>query len=185
MYYIVCAFQAEARPLVEHFGLKREKILPWPLYRGSGICLIVCGMGKDSAIAATAALLSRFPPVQTDMLFNVGICAAPSHVPIGTLIQASALHTPKRPIPLATFPDVRAIPLQSAEGICNEPCDHAVDMEAFGIYTAARKFLPKARIRFLKIVSDHFDPGSVDVRNVSELIERYVEVFETLFVEHY
>ncbi len=180
MHYIVCAFRAEARPLVDYFGLKREKTLPWPLYRGRGICLIVCGMGKDSAIAATAALLSRFPPAQTDILVNIGICAAPSQVPIGTLIQASTLHTTKQPIPLATFPNVRAIPLQSVDSICKEACDYAVDMEAYGIFTAARRFLPKAQIRFLKIVSDHFDPEAVDIHKVSKLITNHLTQLETL-----
>ena len=56
MLRFVVALQAEARPLVERFGLTAVGEAPFPLYRGEDAWLIVSGQGKAAAAAATAYL---------------------------------------------------------------------------------------------------------------------------------
>ena len=56
MLRFVVALQAEARPLVERFGLAPVSEAPFPLYRGEEAWLIVSGQGKAAAAAATAYL---------------------------------------------------------------------------------------------------------------------------------
>jgi len=56
MLRFVVAFQAEARPLVERFGMEPAGDGPFAIYRGDDAWLIVSGLGKAAAAAATAYL---------------------------------------------------------------------------------------------------------------------------------
>src|SRR3954468_18859062 len=56
MLRFVVAFQAEARPLVERFGMEPAGEGPFAIYRGDDAWLIVSGLGKAAAAAATAYL---------------------------------------------------------------------------------------------------------------------------------
>src|SRR4029077_10756350 len=56
MLRFVVALQAEARPLVERFGMVAVSESPFPVYRGEEGWLIVSGHGKAASAAATAYL---------------------------------------------------------------------------------------------------------------------------------
>jgi hypothetical protein len=56
MLRFVVALQAEARPLVERFGMAAASESPFPVYRGDEGWLIVSGQGKAASAAATAYL---------------------------------------------------------------------------------------------------------------------------------
>src|SRR3954463_10927807 len=62
MLRFVVAFQAEARPLVERFGMEPAGDGPFAIYRGDDAWLIVSGLGKAAAAPAPAAAGRRRPP---------------------------------------------------------------------------------------------------------------------------
>ena len=83
MLYITVALSAEARPLIDHFQLTRTYTLPYTTFENEEVKLIVTGIGIENAMMATSALLGQFPPSKTDILVNIGICAAPQSFEIG------------------------------------------------------------------------------------------------------
>src|SRR4051812_49773851 len=56
MLRFVVALQAEARALIERFGMEPAGEGPFSIYRGDDAWLIVSGLGKAAAAAATAYL---------------------------------------------------------------------------------------------------------------------------------
>src|SRR3989338_2228617 len=86
MIYLVVALHPEAKPLIEHFELKRDTSLPKiSLYTHDHIHLIVSGFGSiRSAIATTSVLSqSRVPP--NSVIFNVGIAGCRNEsTPLGS-----------------------------------------------------------------------------------------------------
>lgn len=56
MLRFVVALPAEARPLVDRFGMALASESPFPVYRGAEAWLVVSGHGKAAAAAATAYL---------------------------------------------------------------------------------------------------------------------------------
>ena len=172
MIYFVCAFIQEARPLIAHYGLKRDEAFPWPLYAGGEAVVVVSGMGMDAAKMATAALLGRRHPSGKDLLVNVGICAAPPEYPVGTLLLAEHLQygTWHRYPDIRFSPACRTAALRSVDRPVHAPLPQAADMEAFGIFQAGERFLRKEQMLFFKIVSDHFEPKRVSKAAISSLI---------------
>ncbi|VAW81640.1 hypothetical protein MNBD_GAMMA12-712 [hydrothermal vent metagenome] len=57
MIFIVTALDCEARPLIQHYKLRRcQQFKPFPLYTGDDIRLVVSGIGAVNAMLATAMM---------------------------------------------------------------------------------------------------------------------------------
>ncbi len=57
MIFIVTALDCEARPLIQHYKMRRcQQFKPFPLYQGDNISLVVSGIGATNAMLATATL---------------------------------------------------------------------------------------------------------------------------------
>ncbi len=162
----------EARPFIEQLRLQRDRALPWPLFTGENAVLIVCGMGIDNAQIATAALLGWRRPDANALLVNIGICAAPKHCRIGSLLIAKRLKCAEHEssCDLAFAPRTERIDLRSVNVPLSSPVPEAVDMEACGVYRSGEHFFEPFRMLFFKIPSDHFDPGSVTKETASSLV---------------
>jgi len=52
----VVAFKGEAQPLIDFYQLEKVEDAPYPLFRNDQHCLIISGLGRDSATSATSAL---------------------------------------------------------------------------------------------------------------------------------
>lgn len=181
MLYIVAALSAEARPIIERYKLKRIYTLPFTMFQNSEIKLIISGMGLDNAMMATTALLSHYTPTQNDLLVNIGICAAPENFKIGNPLVIHQIHYEQH----SYFPDILfEHPFYESDIITlDAPSDTnfltAVDMESYGVYKAAARFLKAHQILFFKIVSDSFEPQSVTKELALELVSKNIENFET------
>ncbi len=173
MIYFVCAFIHEARPFIDRLRLRRDTVLPWPVFTGEGTLLIVCGMGVDNAQIATAALLGWHRPGPEDLLVNVGICAAPKTYPLGSLLLANRLrHNERNRRPDITVSHAcETVSLCSVDTPVTEPVSDAVDMEAFGVFRAGERFFQKDRMLFFKIVSDHFEPSHITKTTAQQLVD--------------
>lgn len=182
MKYIITALDAEARVLIEHYSLKRNHDLPYPLYRNEDTILIVCGMGKMNALMATSALLGYCIPGSGDILLNIGICGAPQSFPIGEALLIHQIIEGDR----RYYPDILYThTMRESALICvdtpqSEPAESPADMESAGVFSAASKFFKLHQMGFIKIVSDHFEPHRVTKESVLALMKSRMDSIAVL-----
>lgn len=182
MIYLITALDAEARPLIEHYRLKRDYTLPYTLYRNDETVLLVTQPGKINSLMALSSLLGYLIPSDTDILINIGICAAPERIAIGkALLIHQIIENERRHYPDILYPH----PLQESTLECvdmpqSTPSEHPADMESAGIFRAAGKFFQLHRIALLKIVSDHYNPDSVTKEGAVALIRSHIQTLDSI-----
>lgn len=182
MKYIITALDAEARVFIEHYSLKRNFDLPYTLYKNDDMILLVCGMGKMSALMATSALLGYRIPKKEDILLNIGICGAPNEFSIGeALIIHQILDNGRNYYPDILFSHaLRETSLLCVNAPQSEPTEFPVDMESAGVFLAASKFFKLHQMVFLKIVSDHFTPEKITKEGTIDLIRSHLNTISDL-----
>lgn len=174
----VVALQAEARPLVERFGLELlAENHAFHVYRGELGWAIVAGLGKASAAAATAYLhlLAGGEPGQ--VWLNVGIGGhgqrAVGEAFIAHKIQDAASGLSWYP-PLVVDLPCPTAPLLTVERLEEEytlPWVH--EMEAAGFYPTACRFSTSELVQCFKVISDN--PEATLTRSTSSsLVERLI-----------
>lgn len=182
MIYLITALDAEARPLIEHYRLKRDYALPYTLYRSDEIAVLVTQPGKINAVMALNAALGYMLPSKSDILINIGICAAPRNIPVGEALLIHQIIENDR----SHYPDILYThPLRETPLICVDvpqsvPTEHPADMESAGLFRAAAKFFQLHRIALLKIVSDHYEPDAVTKEGVIALIRSHLQTLDSL-----
>ncbi|AAS68824.1 phosphorylase [Leptospira interrogans] len=184
MIFISVALFAEAKPLIENLGLNilRNKTV-FPIYQNENHALVISGTGKIYSAMSVVFLLNEFKDQISDSswILNFGVCGARKDISeIGksflihkitdegsfknvypdilfhSPIPESALRTFDKPI----FDDV-----------VSELPNTLVDMEAFGFFTASRKFFSSDKIRVVKIVSDNLNKLEYSkITNIPEMI---------------
>ncbi|MFQ5792846.1 MAG: hypothetical protein ACE5JI_20450, partial [Acidobacteriota bacterium] len=142
MIRIVVALQAEARPLVSHYRLKAVAGA-FPLYQSEGLWLVVSGVGKTRAAAATANLHAAAGEGPGCAWINVGI-AGHRERPVGEAILADKIvdgASGRRWYP----PRLPGVPPPSASVLTVDHVeerftgDWVYEMEAAGICAAASR----------------------------------------------
>jgi hypothetical protein len=191
MFYISTAMYSEAKPIIEHFHLKKQ---PSPSrfqrFTGPEMALIVGGAGTLAAAVSTAYLLTAHHAGENGVFINIGICGSASRRLIPgqpVLCHKIIHHETKR----TYYPDM-LIRHEMAEGTLetfsrpvNSDMRQAiegdiVDMEGAGCYEAASVFLPPHRMHFIKVVSDALDADRLKARDVSHYIGEALHVVENL-----
>jgi hypothetical protein len=182
MNYIVTALDPEARPLIEHYRLKRDSSLPYTLYRNEDTLLLVSGIGKANAAMAVSALLGWRIPKRDDVFINIGICGAPITFPVGeALLIHQIIDGDRRYYPDILYPHfLRETSLICADVPQSTTSDFPVDMESSGIFQAASRFFKLHQMAFLKIVSDHCEPKNVTKEGVISLVGSHLMTFDHL-----
>jgi nucleoside phosphorylase len=154
---LVVALKPEADPIIAHYGLERIEDA-FPIFRSDEATLIVSGVGKSSAAAATAYLQTKTEGAPLGAWFNVGIAGHRAR-PLGTSCMAREivdlasgkrwrLETPKVNLPTDTvWTTDRAETSYENDGL--------YEMEAAGFLTAATRFSPIGLIQCFKVVSDN------------------------------
>jgi len=182
MIYVITALDAEARPLCEHYRLKRDTSLPYTLYRNEEMVLVVSGIGRMNALMAVSALLGWRIPKEEDILINIGICGAPLEYRIGeALLIHQILDGDRRYYPDILYTHLfRETSIRCVDAPQSVLSDYPVDMESSPIFQAASRFFKLHQIAFLKIVSDHCTPESVTKEGVMEILRSHVDTVDTL-----
>lgn len=182
MIYLITALDAEARAPIEYYRLKRDHSLPYTLYVGDGVMLLVTGMGKVNALMAVSALLGWRIPEAGDTLINIGICGAPSDYAVGeALLSHQIIEGDRRYYPDILYPhSLRETSIRCVDAPQSTLSDFPVDMESSAIFQAAARFFKLHQMAFVKIVSDHFNPESVTKEGVTELFRSHVNTLDTL-----
>ena len=184
MTYLITALDAEARAIIEHHRLKRITPLPYTLYQGEDIVLLITGMGKHNALMALSALLGWKIPKPTDFLINIGICGAPLEYEIAeALLIHQIIDHEKRYYPDILYPHLfRETSLLCVDAPQSHTSEFPVDMESAALFQAASRFFKLHQIAFVKIVSDHFTPEHVTKEGVIQIIASKLSLIDDLIL---
>lgn len=190
------ALEAEARPLVERYGLRRDPTVDAfkvfhadETFRGEGVALVVSGLGKVASAAATAYLHLLTGGEINASWINVGIAGHRSR-PLGEAVLGHKIldrasgrswYPPHVFAPRLTTDEI--VTVDGVERAFDD--DGAHEMEASGFYPTACRFATAELVQCLKVVSD--GPGDVperlSARRVTELIAGQMEAIEWLVGE--
>lgn len=173
---LVTALLAEAKPLIEHFGLTPAGDgRPFRVFtdRRSSRALIVAGTGRVAAGAAVAHLGRRGAGAGW---LNVGIAGHADHPP-GTTLLAHSIHEQASGRswypPLIFEPPCPTAAVRTVDRPCTDfPDDALYDMEASGFYGIAGRYSSHELVHCVKVVSDNRDQPAdrLTANRVTELM---------------
>lgn len=174
---IATALLCEARPLIEHYRLKRCLAeTAFQTYQGSQVMLLVSGVGK-TAMAAAVAYGQGLTRYETERVWlNLGI-AGHRDLPVGTprlVHQIRDQESGRQWFP----PLVLRSPCRSetlvtvSQPQLDYPEPVLYDMEASAFFATAIRFVTSELVQSVKIVSDNagHGPDQLDQGQVTELV---------------
>ena len=174
---LVVAHALEAKPLVDFFRLRMQLAAkPYPIYGSEeGIRLIISGLGRQAAAAATVHL-GQWQAQQMGAVagwLNIGI-AGHQNLAIGEGILAHKII--ERASSSCFYPSQMFSGFDTGDVISvdapelNYPEDAAYEMEASGFYASAMKFANAELAQVYKIISDNPSNSveKIDARFVSD-----------------
>jgi adenosylhomocysteine nucleosidase len=188
--FIFAALPCEAKPLVEHFNLKKDTaIQPFAVYSNQDTCLTVTGLGKSAMAAGVAYTQALFASVEHPVLVNIGIAGHKDHA-VGSLFLIDKItdaDSQKRYYPPLVFtPPCATANIQtvSKPQLVYDP-QHLCDMEASAFYETAVRFSTGELIHCLKVISDNESSpaDNIQPKQVESLIAAHVAVVEALIAE--
>lgn len=190
MMRLLVALAPEARPLIDHFRLRRRAGTDaYPIYENDAMGLVVSGVGKVRAAAAVAYLHALRGPVADSPWLNVGIAGDRARA-VGTGVLAHRIRdaaTQKNWYPPLVFtPPCETTGVLTVDAPARAyPDNWAVDMEAAGFYPTACQFSTAELVHCLKIVSDNNDTPmeAVSAKAAKALVAQKLDVIETLVDE--
>lgn len=188
--FIYAALPCEAKPLVEHFKLKKDTtVQPFAVYLNRDICLTVTGLGKSAMAAGVAYSQALFAAVEHPVLINIGIAGHKDHTVGGLFLigKITDADSQKSYYPPLVF--TPPCPTASIQTVSRPQIDydlhHLCDMEASAFYETAVRFSTGELIHCLKVISDNeLSPAeNIQPKQVSQLIAAHVAAIETLLAE--
>ncbi len=184
MTYIFCAFEAEARAIIDYLHLKKKETMPFKTFSNSDIQLMICGMGQENALHTATYLLENISiDPKRDSLINIGICAAKNDFSIGDLVLVNQLCDEKRCFFLSPAAlGHQEVSCFSAKAPLDQPCrEDIAEMEAMSIYQSLHHIFNPSKVAFLKVVSDHFTPFKPKKQEIITLMHsRLKEIINTI-----
>ena len=188
--FIYAALPCEAKPLVEHFGLKKTTtIQPFALYCNQDICLTVTGLGKSAMAAGVAYSQALFASVEHPVLVNIGIAGHKNHE-LGSLFlidKITDVDSRKSYYPPLVFKSpCRTASIQTvSRPQLNYDLQPLCDMEASAFYETAVRFSTGELIHCLKVISDNESSPAENIqpKQVASLIAAHIATIETLLAE--
>lgn len=181
MWVVLTALTAEARPLVEAWGLEADaEASPFPIWRGSKGLVAAVGVGKIAMASGVGFLAAQVP--EASFWLNVGIAGRRASSP-GE--EPGAVYWASRVIERATgkswYPSMVISPpcaTATVETVDQPetayPLDHVYEMEAAAFVAAAQRFGWLDLVQVMKVVSDHHAGhlASLDRARVGQLMEQ-------------
>ncbi len=176
MIYIVTALKSEAKPIIDFFKLKKSRQDRFLIFENRDITLIVSGIGSINSAIATTYLN---PKNREDIVINIGICGGATEK-IGAIFQikkiidkesSKVIHLKSKEI----FKNHTITTCQKAQSRANEFKNSLVDMESFGFYLSAVKFVYSQNIYLIKVVSDNILDDIPIGKEVYNLIYQHLD----------
>lgn len=176
MIYIFSAFYAEAKNIIDHYGLKKEKspeMVRFDVFANESIRLVITGVGEINAVAAVSNIGGAYGISPDDEILNVGCGAGfSSDICMGSIFLGNKLT--EQMTGRTFYPDMlmkanfRECEIVTVARVLNEGCDSVVyDMEAAAVYQAAAFFVGPHRMHFIKLDSDAGE--RIDQSKITEL----------------
>lgn len=176
MIYIFSAFYAEAKNIIDHYGLKKEKSperVRFDVFTNDSIRLVITGVGEINAAAAVSNIGGAYGISPDDEILNVGCGAGfSSDICLGSIFLGNKLT--EQMTGRTFYPDMlmkanfRECEIVTVARVLNEGSDSVVyDMEAAAVYQAAAFFVGPHRMHFIKLVSDAGE--RIDQSKITEL----------------
>lgn len=174
MIYIMSAFEAEARSLIDYFKAQKHKSSPFKIFCNKNVLIIISGMGQENAYSAIEYLLLNYPNKEEDIFINLGVCAGHNRYNIGNLVQIKHLKNDEESHILYTIGNsIKEVSCFSARKPLERPCSTDIaEMEAMSIYKGISEYFRPQRTSFLKIVSDNFKPVKPKKQFIIELTRK-------------
>ena len=183
----VVALPSEAVSIIEFYKLQLVCDRPFKLYadasRNQG--LVVSGMGRSAAAAATVFIAERLPSRSAMVFINVGIAGA-ANFELGSVWRAHKVSS--RSTGKVWYPGAMKFNECSSAGLItveqpelNYPGDDLFDMEAAGFFEMAAKFSPLELVQSLKIVSDNSkeDITAINKKRVKQWIGDAMSIIDS------
>lgn len=176
MIYIFSAFYAEAKNIIEHYGLKKEKspeTVRFDVFANDSIRLVITGIGEINAAAAVSNIGGAYGISPDDEILNVGCGAGFSNETcLGSIFLGNKLT--EQMTGRTFYPDMlmktnlMECEIVTVTRVLSEGGDSVVyDMEAAAVYQAAAFFVGPHRMHFIKLVSDAGE--RIDQSKITEL----------------
>ena len=184
MIRIVVALACEARPLIARYRLKSAaRDHGFQLFGNDDIALIVSGLSRTAAAAATA-YLQALRGGREQVWLNVGVAGHRSHA-LGSIFLARKITDGSRswyPPPVIESPCATATVCTVDRPVSDYPTDAVYDMEAAGFYPIACRFVSGELVQTLKIISDNLQTPvhQVSAAQVEALLESRLTEIDTV-----
>ena len=177
MLYIICAFEAEARALIDAYKLVKKQSAPFVIFESKDIKLLISKMGQENAKEACQHLIQSYNIQKKDTLLNIGICAAQEKYPIGSLLLVKTLSNQDTNHELKFLDsNLNKVSCYSSEKVLDKPSQSDIaEMEALAIYETLSPHLTPENISFLKVVSDNFKPFKPNKQFIIDLIRNNLQ----------
>ena len=198
MLYFCMALYPEAGPVITRFQMKPAGGRIGSVYASDEAILVLTGIGPVAAAGALSEALTLFPPAETDMLINIGICGAPAgFCEAGTWLRIHKITdaaTGRDFYPEILFPSVFreaalatvSTPMKASQEAASATSGASVttsasaasavlsDMEASALYQTGQAFFSPERMLFYKGVSDFgvTEGTRLNPSDVTALIEK-------------
>ncbi len=185
MTHFIVALHAEAKPLIDHYGLEPTNERAFRVFEGGSRRLVVSGVGKVAAAAATTYLHDK----PLDVWINVGIGGHRARAP-GEIVRASRVSDGSTGA--RYYPTSVGLSRFEAEGVTTVDVPETAfaskdvfDMEASGFYPTALRFSTCELVHCVKIISDNLETGTdlLTGKRIGELVEGNLDTITTL-VDH-
>ncbi|WP_341326651.1 hypothetical protein [Methylotuvimicrobium sp. KM2] len=185
--FLAVALPCEAKPLVAHFGLKKDTtVRAFAMYRNEAVYLTVTGPGKSAMAAGLAYTQAVSAGLENALFVNVGVAGHRTH-DIGsawTINKISDADTGRNhyPMPIYGLPCAATSLLTSSKPQFDYNHEHLCDMEASAFFETAARFSTGELIQCLKIVSDNrSEPGhNLDPKVIEKLIRDNIGLLDLL-----
>ncbi|MGZ8190661.1 MAG: hypothetical protein ACXWTS_05465 [Methylococcaceae bacterium] len=188
--FIYTSLPCEAKPLVDHFSLKKNTTIePFAVYCHRDICLTVTGIGKSAMAAGVAYTQALFASASNPVLLNIGIAGHKDHA-LGELFlidKMTDFDSRRNYYPSLVFtPTCATAAIQTVSRPqldYNQP--YLYDMEASAFYETAVRFSSAELIQCLKVISDNkaSPVENIQPKQVTALIAAHVLTIETLLTQ--
>lgn len=176
----VSALHCEAKPVIDHYRLRKQPADAFDAYIGDDMVLIVSGIGKLASAAACAWIAAAHREQAALAWLNLGIAGAAEHE-VGAaflLNQVIDADSGERyyPVPAtrAYFPGSACRTLGRPDYDYRDDC--LFDMEASGFMQSALYFSSAELVQCIKLVSDNRRRQAAPTRpQVSALLHEHID----------
>ena len=184
MIAFVTALASEARPLIEHYRMEPLEGA-FRLFGSEGYRLVISGVGRIAAAAATGYLHARAGEAPYGIFLNVGIAGHKSRAP-GEIFRAHTVRdAATNAVYYPTFLGFKELESAAVTTVDTTElefsADSLYDMEASAFYATALRFSTSELVQCLKVVSDNRETsagGSLSKEHVSELVATHLPIID-------